>query len=227
MTSPSSLLETSSLGRRGNDHDTWLLRDVSLAVRAGDRIGIVGPTGAGKTLLLRALALLDPPDEGEVRSQGRAVRGQQVPEFRTQVVYLHQRPALAEGTVEDNLRLPFRFEQHRGKRFDRQRAIAWFAALARDETFLARRPHELSGGESQLAALVRAMLLEPHVLLLDEPTAALDGGAVKAVERLITNWVAELPDQRAYVWVSHDRGQTDRLCNRILPIHAGRLSDLP
>src|SRR5436309_2804807 len=130
------MLEARGLGRR--DGETWLLKDISIVVRPGDRLALVGPSGSGKTLLLRALARLDPIDEGEVRWQGKVVRGEAVPAFRSRVAYLHQRPALFEGTVEDNLRQPYALRTHRAARFDRGRVVDWLATLGRDASFLAK-----------------------------------------------------------------------------------------
>src|SRR6266478_4288314 len=109
MNSAGVLLEAQRIGRFARESRNWLLRDVSLAVRGGDRLAIIGPTGSGKTLLLRSLALLDPTDEGQVLRLNGPISPDSVPDFRRQVIYLHQRPALIEGTVEDNLRLPFSF----------------------------------------------------------------------------------------------------------------------
>ena len=82
--------------------------------------------------------------------------------------------------------------------------------LGRDESFLDKPVGELSGGESQLVALLRAVQLDPKVLLLDEPTASLDAEATAAVETLVADWQAESAGARAVVWVSHDTGQAER-----------------
>ena len=105
-------IEIRGLGRRDPKGDGWLIRSVSLTVNFGERLGVLGPSGAGKTVLLRGMAMLDPLDEGAIRWQGQIVRGDAVPGYRKQVIYLHQRPALTDGTVEDNLRLPFTLKAH-------------------------------------------------------------------------------------------------------------------
>jgi len=219
------LLEADSIGRRHPDGDRWLLREVTCRVRAGDQIAVVGSSGSGKTLLLRALAVLDPLDSGQILWNGDAVRGSLVPHFRRHFVYLHQRAALLEGTVEDNFRQPFSLRIHRDKLFNRERVDAWLSKLGRDGSFLSKKHLDLSGGEAQLVALLRAIQLDPHVLLLDEPTAALDQAATGAVEQLVEMWYAERPDERATVWVSHDREQAGRVARRALHIHDGRLEE--
>ncbi len=82
---------------------------------------------------------------------------------------------------------------------------------------------DLSGGEAQLVALLRAIQLDPQVLLLDEPTAALDREATGAVEQLVELWFADERDRRATVWVSHDGRQAARVAGAILRVHDGQL----
>ena len=216
-------LVADNIGRRAAGR--WLLANVSLTIAAGERLALVGPSGSGKTLLLRSLALLDPADEGEIRWQGERVHGHRVPAFRSRVIYLHQRPALAEGTVEANLRQPFEFGVHRARQFDRGRIVAALEALGRGEAFLAKHQRDLSGGEAQLTALLRAMQLDPDMLLLDEPTAALDADATKLVETLVANWQQERTADRATVWVSHDAEQARRVGSRIVHLKSGRLEE--
>jgi putative ABC transport system ATP-binding protein len=220
---PGSAIEAKGIGRRQPNAEGWLIRDVSLVVDPGDRLAILGTTGAGKTVLLRALALLDSLDAGSIHWQGRAVRGDVVPAYRTQVVYLHQRPALWDGSVEDNLRHPFTLKAHRGKRFDRERTVELLEGLGRSGAFLARSSRDLSGGEAQLVALLRAVQLDPAVLLLDEPTAALDTATAQAVEVLLDRWFAAGRGGRALVWVSHDLDQASRVASRRLHMRSGRL----
>jgi putative ABC transport system ATP-binding protein len=220
---PVPLLEAVHISRSDGPERTSLLRDVSLAVQAGDRLGLAGPSGAGKTVLLRALSRLDPVNEGEILWQGGAVHGSQVPTFRTRVMYLHQRPVLVEGSVEHNLRLPFSLHEHRNQQFDRTQVVAWLQELGRDEDFLGKQNQDLSGGESQLAGLLRALELDPQILLLDEPTAALDQYATGLVEKLVNDWIDHQPADRAFVWVSHNTEQTERMCGRVVQMAKGAL----
>jgi putative ABC transport system ATP-binding protein len=217
------LLEARGLGRRRPGDSGWLLRDIRVMLHPGQRVAVVGPTGAGKTLLLRALALLDPLDEGLVLLNGQPVRSEAVPSFRSAVIYVHQRPALSEGNVETNLRHPFLLKVHRKRHFDRDRIVHLVRGLDRDESFLERLHRDLSGGEAQIVALLRALQLDPTVLLLDEPTASLDGESVRAIEGLLGRWYTEGAGKRAYLWVTHDSGQADRVADHILCMQAGRV----
>jgi putative ABC transport system ATP-binding protein len=200
-----------------------LLGAVSLAVAAGDRMALLGPSGSGKTLLLRALAMLDPLQAGEIRWHGEPVAGHRIPLFRSRVIYLHQRPALLEGTVEENLRQPFSLRIHRDKQFDEARILSLLKSVGRDDSFLAKQQRDLSGGEAQLTALLRVIQLDPEVLLLDEPTAALDAEATALVESLVTGWSGRKPN-RATVWVTHNQAQARRVSTRMLQIREGRLT---
>lgn len=216
-----TLLEARRLGRR--PADAWLLKDVSLSIAAGQRVALVGPSGSGKSLLLRSLALLDPIEEGEILWRGRSVADGEAPAFRSRVIYLHQRPALAEGSVEENLRQVFELRVHRGRRYDRDRVVERLQSLGRGESFLKKNAAELSGGEAQLTALLRAIQLEPTVLLLDEPTAALDAEAARLIEDLVAAWLAGDRQQRAYVWVTHESEQARRVGETVLGIRDGVL----
>ena len=138
---------------------------------------------------------------------------------------MHQRPALIDDTVEAALQHPFRLGVHRGKNFNRDRAVALLGELGRDAGFLEKHVGDLSGGEQQITALVRAVQLDPQVLLLDEPTSALDPPTAQAVERLLVEWAATAPDQRALVWVSHDAAQARRIGDRRMLMESGRLLD--
>jgi putative ABC transport system ATP-binding protein len=199
------------------------LRGISLSIYGGERLAIIGATGSGKTLLMRSLALLDPVDGGDVLWKGKPVEVSQIPRYRSQVIYLHQRPALLGDTVEACLRHPFSLRIHRGLTYKRDQAAALLQTLGRDEGFLSKACRDLSGGERQLTALVRALLIDPAVLLLDEPTAALDATAVEAVEKVAIQWVTESANSRAAVWVTHDDRQVHRTADRVLTMHSGRL----
>jgi putative ABC transport system ATP-binding protein len=146
------LITARDLGRRRDD-DGWLMRDVELTLGGGDRVAVVGPTGSGKSVLLRALGCLDVIDQGDLCWQGRAIADAEVPHYRAQAIYLHQRAAMFDGTVADNLRLPFSLRVHQDKQFDRDWAVAQLALLQRLATFLEKDVRDLSGGEAQIVAL--------------------------------------------------------------------------
>jgi putative ABC transport system ATP-binding protein len=223
MGSASVLLEARRIGRFARESQNWLLREVSITVCGGDRLAIVGPTGSGKTLLLRSLALLDSTDEGQVLWLNGPIGPGSVPDFRRQAIYLHQRPALIEGTVEENLRLPFSFAIHAREEFDRNWVHSMLARVGRGPDFLARSWRDLSGGEAQIVALLRALQLHPTVLLLDEPTASLDAATAQTIEQLVSQWHQQSDGGRAVVWVTHDREQSSRVASHFVRTDSGRL----
>jgi putative ABC transport system ATP-binding protein len=219
-----SLLRGCDLGRKAPGKDEWLLKDVSLEVFAGDRIALVGPSGSGKSALLRLLSLLDAADSGTLELQGKPAGEPSVPEHRRKVIYLHQRPALFEGTVEFNFERPFSLKVNRDRRSDRDRVQKLLRDVGRDESFLQKRVSELSGGEAQIVALIRAVQLDPVVLLLDEATSALDEETTAAAERIVNTWLDQA-EERAVLVVSHDIPQAQRFAKRIFNVSDGRLTE--
>ncbi|MGY8769752.1 MAG: ABC transporter ATP-binding protein [Pirellulales bacterium] len=215
------LIQLEQLSRR--DRGAVLLNQINLSIYPGQRIALIGPSGSGKTLLLRSLAMLDPLSSGQILWQGKSVAHADVPQYRSQVTYLHQRSALVEATVEENLRAPYSLQIYQNKSYDPARIRAMLKQLGRDDSFLVKQQSELSGGESQLIALLRVLQLDPIVLLLDEPTAALDQETSLLVEKLIEDWHSQRPAERAVVWISHNEEQTKRVSNAILSMKNGQL----
>jgi len=200
-----------------------LLDDVSLRLEPGERLAIRGPSGSGKSLLLRSIAMLEPIDRGEIRCDGRPITPATVRPFRRDVQYVRQQPARFEGTVESMLRLPFQLQIHRGATFDGRDVRSLLASVGRPASLLDQPHDQLSGGEAQLVALVAALQLQPTVLLLDEPTAALDPEATRQVETLVDHWYAASPDRRGLIWVSHDADQLGRRADRCVVMRDGQL----
>jgi taurine transport system ATP-binding protein len=152
--------------------DAFAVRVPALDVGGGETLALIGPNGSGKSTLLRVMALLQAPAEGAVTFRGRPVTTASALETRRRMGVVFQQPLLADMRVEDNVELGLRF---RGvaSRDRRARVARWLARLGIGR--LADQPaRTLSGGEAQRVALARALVLEPDVLLLDEPFAALD-----------------------------------------------------
>lgn len=219
------IVEAAQITRRDPQRGLTLLQPTDFALHAGERAALTGPSGSGKSVFLRALALLDPLDGGTIQWHGHAVPRAGIPRFRRHVAYLRQRPALLDGTVEDNLRYPYSLAVYRKDKFDAVRVHALFASAGRAADFLARPTSELSGGEAQIVALVRVLQLDPEVLLLDEPTASLDPDSAQAVEAMVSAWFASSPTTHATIWVSHDHAQAARVGSRRLTLNAGVLDD--
>lgn len=214
-------LRVEHLGRRLGTppKQRWLWRGVSFELESQMRLGLVGPSGSGKTLLLRSLVQLDRVEEGRLSFEGKPLSAWSLPLYRTRVIYLPQRPVLFEGTVEENLQMLFQLAVHRERRYERQRILDDLERLNRDAGFLAQAAPRLSGGEAQILGLLRALQLEPQVLLLDEPTASLDPDSTALVEALLGDWLRQVPN-RACIWTSHDAQQIERVTDQRLDLTA-------
>ncbi len=208
------LLQVEDLARQLEGRALW--QGIGFGLTAGDRLGLVGPSGAGKTLLLRQLALLDPLQRGRILLRGRAPLEWTLPVYRSRVIYLPQRAIAFTGTVEHNLRQVLGYASHRGQVYAEPRIVGWLDQLGREASFLTMAAERLSGGELQLLALLRALQLDPEILLLDEPTASLDPASTERVEALLQQWLAQ--GQRACLLTSHDAAQIERFTGRQLSL---------
>lgn len=195
-----------------------IVRAVDLSIRAGETLTLVGPSGAGKSTLLRLLNRLDEPTEGTVYLDGTDYRTLAPTDLRSRVGLVPQSPALRDGTVRENVTAGARL---RGDPVDAERV-----ARLLDRVDLAgygdRAAAELSGGEAQRVAIARTLLVDPEVILLDEPTASLDATAEAEVERLLTDLLAD--GDRTAVLVSHDEAQVDRLADRVVRFVDGQVA---
>lgn len=199
-----------------------ILDDVSLAINEGESIGIVGPTGSGKSSLLRALARLDRWDSGELWFDGDQIGGDDVPAYRRKVVYVAQQATMITDSLQGDLHRIFEFAGASGQA-SQESAERQLTQLGKDRQLLTQAADQLSGGEKQIAALVRAMSLDPQVLLLDEPTASLDATSTEKVEQLVSQWRSAAPDH-SVVWVSHDDSQIQRVATRVIRLENGRVT---
>lgn len=200
-----------------------MVLDVSaLDIYAGELLALVGPSGAGKSTLLRLLNFLEPWECGSITFDGRQIeRPERVPlAVRRQITTVFQRPLLLSGSVAANVAYGLRLRGQRDSANQIAEALehVGLAHLARAAA------HTLSGGEMQRVALARAMVLQPRVLLLDEPTANLDPRNVQIIEAAIT----ELHQRHAttVVLVTHNLFQARRLAQRIALLLDGQIIEI-
>ena len=205
------ILSVRGLGRKIDKY--WIWRNLNLELFSGEKVAVLGASGSGKSLLLRTLAGLDQVQAGKIIFQGKNINNWHLPKYRSQIIYLHQRPALWEGTVESNLRQVYRLKVNLHLAYNRAAILNYLQILHKNDDFLKRPVSAISGGEAQIVAFLRALQLAPKILLLDEPTASLDAQTASSLEALVSAWQAEDP-QRAYLWTSHDPTQLKRITNR-------------
>lgn len=197
-----------------------LFAPLDFELHPGEIMGLQGPSGQGKSTLLRAIAGLIPFDGGQLHYQQQPLSRLAMPTYRKQVLYLPQQPVLQGHTVQETLDYPF---QLRAYAQDRPREIRP-EALNLSTQILAQPLHFLSGGEKQRVQLWRALRLNPRVLLLDEPTSALDKATQKQVESLIQDWVKTTDG--ACIWVSHDLSQLQRVQTATLTLQPAKTSEI-
>ena len=200
-------LRAADLGFRVDD--AWIVHDVDLAVRTGETLAVVGPSGAGKSTLLRLLDRLDEPTTGTVYLDGTDYRELPPTELRARIGLVPQDPSLREGTVAENVGVGPRL---RGDPVDEERIADLLDRVGLGD-YADRDVGDLSGGEAQRVAIARTVMVDPEVLLLDEPTASLDSEAEASVEALLSDLLAGA--DRTAVLVTHDERQARRLADRV------------
>jgi len=170
-------------------------------VKANEILLLQGPSGAGKTTLLRALARLHPRASGSIWLNEKPCEDVPPPRWRRSVHYVAPR-VLANATVLENIMYPFQFSIYKKETPPPRMTVALFLdELGLDEGILTQEARTLSGGEAARVALVRAILIEPVVLLLDEPAAPLDEKAKENLASFLSRWVAD--GERGILLVSH------------------------
>jgi len=192
--------------------------EVSLRVLEGEFFSLIGPSGCGKTTTLRMIAGLEVPTSGRVHVHGRDVTGD--PPYRRPVNTVFQNYALFPHlTVFENI--AFGLRERRVSRRDAAAKVREMLELVDLSAREQARPRELSGGQQQRVALARALVLEPEVLLLDEPLGALDLKLRRQMQGLLKDIQREVGI--TFIYVTHDQEEAFSMSDRVAVMHAGVL----
>lgn len=191
----------------------------SLDIHRGETLTVVGPNGAGKSTLLLALARLLKPSHGDILYEGKSLRQWDELEYRRKISFVFQSPLLMDMTVGQNVALGLKFRGTPKEQIG-ERVGKWMKQLG-VESLSKRHAGQLSGGEAQRVSLARAFVLEPELLLLDEPFAALDPPSRAKLFEDLSVLLKE--DRRTTVFVTHNLNEAAKLSHRIAVIVGGVL----
>ncbi len=213
------LVETIDLCQKYGERD--ILKKINIRINKGEVFALIGPTGAGKTTLLRLIDLLDEPTSGRIYFDGIAtaeLRKMRL-EIRRRMAFVLQKPVVFNTSVYDNITYGLKWRGAGKSSIDRKvSSILEMVGLSADKNKNAR---VLSGGEAQRVAIARAIVIEPEVLLLDEPTANLDPISASRIEEVITSIIRHYAT--TIIMATHDMVQGQRLADRIGVLMNGEL----
>ncbi|WP_196590888.1 ATP-binding cassette domain-containing protein [Pectinatus frisingensis] len=195
-----------------------ILQNVSFVVGEGDIVGITGPSGSGKSSLLRLVNLLQSPTKGNIFYKGKNILDYNPMLLRREIGYVLQKPYIFAGTVYENLVYSYTV---RNLQPDKAEMLAFMDKVNLTPDFLDKKRNEMSGGEQQRVAFVRSLLVKPEVLLLDEITAALD----EANTEILENFIRQQTETKniTIIFITHNIEQLRRLAQNVICIKDGQI----
>jgi ABC-type methionine transport system ATPase subunit len=196
-----------------------VLDGVSFSIERASRVAIIGPSGGGKTTLLRLINRLDDPESGQILLNGIDIRELFAPDLRRRVGMVFQQPFLSDATVRENLNRPLSLAGRDDLTNDAAEAALRQVNLPVNLLDVSTR--ELSVGQQQRVAIARALVLQPGVLLLDEPTSALDLRSAEFILRLLSDLAESF--QIMVIMVSHTIEQAAAFADRVLAVRDGQV----
>ncbi len=215
MANSTSLIELNQLSVGSSAK--WLLSSVSLKIEFGEHVVFYGPSGGGKSTLLKTLLGGYCWRRGQYFFQQQRIGGNNIDRVRQAMAYIPQQPELGQGSVKEYLQKPFGWRCFKKRRLRLNRMRYLFQQLELDETILERSCCLLSGGQKQRIAIIRALLLDRNILIADEPTSALDENSSKMVRQVL------LTGDHTIISSSHD-SEWIKNCDRQIEISQGKVS---
>ncbi|MGA2948664.1 MAG: ABC transporter ATP-binding protein [Candidatus Sulfotelmatobacter sp.] len=202
-----------------------VLSGITLSVKRGETLAVLGRSGTGKSVLLRLIIGLEKPDSGSVRIHGQDIGGlalDQLGEIRKKMGFLFQHAALYDSlTVEQNVAFPLQHHKKEMSKSERGDRITQLLAEVGMEGDLAKMPSDISGGMQKRVGLARALALEPDILLLDEPTAGLDPISAGEIDDLVLKLQQE--HHVASIVVTHDLHSAKTIADRLALLNEGEV----
>jgi phospholipid/cholesterol/gamma-HCH transport system ATP-binding protein len=202
-----------------------VLDGLSLSVKRGETLAVLGRSGTGKSVLLRIIIGLEKPDSGSVRIHGQDISGMgldQLGEIRKKMGFLFQHAALYDSlTVEENVAFPLQHHRQSMSKSEQRDRVAALLAEVGMEAGLKKMPSDISGGMQKRVGLARALALEPEILLLDEPTAGLDPISSGEIDDLVLKLQAE--HHMASIVVTHDLHSAKTIADRLALLNKGKV----
>lgn len=200
--------------------NTEILKDISFEVNKKEIIALLGPSGSGKSSLLKTINMLNTASGGCIRYNGKDTSEIVPMDLRKKIGYVLQRATLFGNFVLDNLKYPY--ELHK-KVFDMNLVEFYLEKVNLKPDILEKKPSELSGGEQQRISLIRTLLMEPEIILLDEVTSALDEENTVLIEKLIK--YENENNNVTVVFISHNNEQAKRLAHKVIYMEEGVIKE--
>jgi phospholipid/cholesterol/gamma-HCH transport system ATP-binding protein len=202
-----------------------VLNGISLSVKRGETLAVLGRSGTGKSVLLRIIIGLEKPDSGSVRIHGQDIAGlalDRLGDIRVKMGFLFQHAALYDSlTVEQNVAFPLQHHKKEMSKSDRTDRVRKLLAEVGMEAAVAKMPSDISGGMQKRVGLARALALEPDILLLDEPTAGLDPISSGEIDDLVLKLQQE--HHMASIVVTHDLHSAKTIAGRLALLNQGNV----
>ncbi|MFO8068987.1 MAG: ATP-binding cassette domain-containing protein [Alkalibacterium sp.] len=194
-----------------------ILKGLNFSINKGERVTVTGPSGGGKSTLLKIIASMLSPTEGIVSYKGKNIADMNPIDYRKKVSYFFQNATLFDQTVRDNLSFPYEI---RNEEFDETKSVTLLERVKLNRTYLDKAVKDLSGGEKQRIALVRNLLYQPEVILLDEVTSSLDAENKEIIYAILDELNEEA--DMTILSVTHDEREINQ-ADRIIKIIDGKV----